>query len=72
MTQLSAADVALWMDKVDQYGGTRLDAAMNIILLDDYFDKEIFQRDKYDAAIRAIGALSHNPREFGDFADLRK
>jgi len=53
MKQLTADDVALWLDKVDQWGGTRIDAAMNIILLDDYFDKEKFQRDKFKAAIGA-------------------
>jgi hypothetical protein len=38
---------------VDQFGGTALDAAVNIILLDDYFDKEKFQRDRFKAAIAA-------------------
>ena len=50
MRQLTADDVSLWKDKVDEWGGTKLDAAMNIILLDDYFDKEEFQRDKFEAA----------------------
>ena len=53
MKQLTADDVSLWKDKVDEWGGTRLDASMNIILLDDYFDKERFQRDKFKAAIEA-------------------
>ena len=53
LKQLTAADVALWLDKVDEFGGTRLDAAMNIILLDDYFDKETFQQDKFKAAVEA-------------------
>jgi len=53
MKQLTADDVSLWRDKVDEFGGTELDAAMNIILLDDYFDKEKFQRDKFKAAIGA-------------------
>ena len=53
LKQLTADDVALWRDKVDEWGGTRLDAAMNIILLDDYFDKETFQRDKFKAAVGA-------------------
>ena len=53
LKQLTADDVSLWKDKVDEFGGTRLDAAMNIILLDDYFDKEKFQRDKFKAAIEA-------------------
>ena len=53
LKQLTADDVALWRDKVDEFGGTRLDAAMNIILLDDFFDKETFQRDKFKAAIGA-------------------
>ena len=38
---------------MDKYGGTELDAAVNIILLDDYFDKEKFQRDKFQAAVGA-------------------
>jgi hypothetical protein len=53
MKQLTAEDISLWRDKVDEFGGTELDAAVNIILLDDYFDKETFQRDKFKAAIVA-------------------
>jgi hypothetical protein len=53
LKQLTAEDVSLWKNKVDQFGGTVLDAAVNIILLDDYFDKEKFQRDKFKAAIEA-------------------
>jgi hypothetical protein len=53
LKQLTADDVSLWKNKVDEFGGTRLDAAMNIILLDDYFDKEEFHRDKFKAAIEA-------------------
>ena len=53
LKQLTADDVSLWQDKVDQFGGTELDAAVNIILLDPYFDKERFHRDKFKAAIGA-------------------
>lgn len=53
LKQLTADDVSLWKDKVDRFGGTKLDAAVNIILLDGYFDKEQFQRDKFKAAIGA-------------------
>ncbi len=53
LKQLTAEDVSLWKDKVDKFGGTKLDAAVNIILLDDYFDKELFQRDKFKTAIGA-------------------
>jgi hypothetical protein len=53
LKQLTAEDVSLWKGKVDRFGGTELDAAINIILLDDYFDKEQFQRDKFKAAIGA-------------------
>jgi RNA polymerase sigma factor (sigma-70 family) len=53
LKQLTADDVSLWKDKVDQFGGTNLDAAVNIILLDDIFDNEKFQRDKFKTAIRA-------------------
>ena len=51
LKQLTAADVSLWKDKLDRFGGSELDAAVNIILLDDYFDKEQFQRDKFKSAI---------------------
>jgi hypothetical protein len=53
LKQLTAEDVSLWKDEVDQFGGTKLDAAINIILLDEWFDKERFQRDKFKAAIEA-------------------
>jgi hypothetical protein len=53
LKQLTAEDVSLWNDRVDEFGGTALDAAVNIILLDDYFDKEKFQRDKFQAAVGA-------------------
>jgi hypothetical protein len=51
LKQLTAQDISLWKDKVDKFEGTELDAAVNIILLDGYFDKELFQRDKFTAAI---------------------
>ena len=35
---------------MDQFGGTDLDAAVNLILLDDYFVKEQSQRDKFRVA----------------------
>ena len=53
LKQLTAEDVALWYDKVDEFGGTKLDAAVNIILLDEYFEQEKFQQDKFKAAIEA-------------------
>ena len=65
MKQLTADDVALWRDKVDQWGGTRLDAAMNIILLDDYFDKEtvpagqVQGRDRGKETVAAKGRLTN-------------
>ena len=65
LRQLTADDVALWLDKVDEFGGTRLDAAMNIILLDDYFDKETFQRDKFKAAIGARPGRSPSAKAVG-------
>ncbi len=49
LQQLTFDDVVLWYD-ADDFLGTKLDAAVNIILLDDYFDNEMFQRDKFKAA----------------------
>jgi hypothetical protein len=51
LKQLTAEDVSRWKDKVDKFGGTELDAAVNIILLDNYFDEEKFQRARFKAAI---------------------
>ncbi|MHB1560083.1 MAG: hypothetical protein ACYC61_21745 [Isosphaeraceae bacterium] len=51
LEQLTAEDVTLWKDRVDPFGGTALDAAVNIILLDDFFDGEQFQQPRYRAAI---------------------
>lgn len=53
LKQLTAEDVSLWKNNVDQFGGTELDAAVNIILLDGFFAIERFQRDKFKAAIEA-------------------
>lgn len=53
LKQLTAEDVSLWKDKVDQFGGSELDAAVNIVLLDDFFAKETFQRDKFKAVTGA-------------------
>jgi RNA polymerase sigma factor (sigma-70 family) len=51
LKQLTKNDVALWRDKVDRFGGTELDAAVNIILLDEFFGKEGFRRDEFKAAV---------------------
>jgi hypothetical protein len=53
LKQLTADDISLWKDKVDKFGGTKLDAAVNLILREDYFDQEKFQRDKFQAALGA-------------------
>jgi hypothetical protein len=53
LKQLTAEDISLWKEKVDAFGGTELDAAVNVILLDAYFDQEKFQRDRFKAAIEA-------------------
>ncbi|MFO0878233.1 MAG: RNA polymerase sigma factor [Gemmataceae bacterium] len=52
LTQLTAGDVRLWQTQVDRFGGTALDAAINIILRDEFFPKERFQREKFRAAVR--------------------
>ena len=51
MKQLTGDDVALWRDRVDKFGGTELDAAVNVILLDDFFTNEQFRRDEFTAAV---------------------
>jgi hypothetical protein len=51
LKQLTADDVLLWTEKVDEFSGSKLDAAVNIILLDDFFAKEKFLRDKFKADI---------------------
>jgi hypothetical protein len=51
LKQLTKDDVALWRGKIDKFGGTDLDAAVNIILLDEFFSNEQFQRDRFEAAV---------------------
>jgi hypothetical protein len=51
LKQLTGDDVALWRDRVDKFGGTELDAAVNVILLDEFFSKEQFRRDEFKAAV---------------------
>lgn len=53
LEQLTAEDVALWKDRVDLFGGTALDAAVNIVLLDGFFESEHFQRQKFRVAVTA-------------------
>jgi hypothetical protein len=55
LQQLTADDVGLWMKQVDKFGGTLLDASINIILFDEFFGDEKFQRDKFKAAIEGRG-----------------
>ncbi|TWU02494.1 protein kinase domain-containing protein [Stieleria varia] len=51
LSQLAKQDIASWRSKVDRFGGTKLDAAMNIILLDDYFVDEKFQDGDFAATL---------------------
>ena len=51
LQQLTAADVSLWKERVDRFGGSELDAALNLVLLDEYFNQEVFQRDRFKAAV---------------------
>jgi hypothetical protein len=51
--QISKEDVQLWKYEVDQFGGTELDAAMNIALLEAVFEKEKFQRAKFKELVAA-------------------
>jgi len=53
LKQLTADDVSLGKTRWTNSGVRNSDAAVNIILLDDYFDKEKFQRDKFKAAVGA-------------------
>jgi RNA polymerase sigma factor (sigma-70 family) len=69
LKQLTAADVSLWRDKVDKFGGTELDAAINIILLDDYFNKEKFQRDKFKAAVEGQQEKQKAPAKEAEIKD---
>ena len=49
--QLTPADLALWKERVDTFGGTQLDAAVNIILLDPFFENETFRRDRFHSTL---------------------
>ncbi|MEZ6040042.1 MAG: protein kinase [Planctomycetaceae bacterium] len=64
--QLSAQDIAAWSSKVDQFGGTKLDAAINIIRLNDYFVDETFQDGDFSATL----AGAEPTRSIGQVADF--
>lgn len=49
--QLTAEDVTLWLEKLERYGGTRVDAAVSIALLDEFFEGEKFQWAKFTAVL---------------------
>lgn len=53
LAQLTADDVSLWQDKADRFGGTKLDAATNIILRDNYFEDEQFLRKTFKTLVMA-------------------
>ena len=52
LRQLTSRDVTLWREKVDEFGGTDIDAAVNVILSDAYFVDENFQRDEFIDRLR--------------------
>ena len=54
LSQLSKQDILDWRSKVDRFSGTKLDAAINIILLEDYFVDGTFQRDDFLATLAGI------------------
>ncbi len=43
-----------WEKEVDKYGGFDMDAAMNIILVDMFFEEERFNQEVYDEAVRSL------------------
>jgi hypothetical protein len=51
LKQLSKEDVKRWIDEIDQYGGSELDGAMNIILIDEFFNGERFDKETYNALL---------------------
>ena len=63
LKQLTAEDISLWRDKVDRFGGTELDAAVNIILLDVTSKKSCSSGTDSRPISRPAGriASSHQP-----------
>lgn len=51
LAQFTADAVSLWQLRVDRFGGTKPDAAMNMILRDEFFEKERLVRDRFKAAV---------------------
>lgn len=51
LKQLTRNDLALWRSKVDEYGGGKIDAAINIVLLDDYFTDGTFNNGDFEATL---------------------
>ncbi|MEZ6138400.1 MAG: protein kinase [Pirellulaceae bacterium] len=71
LSQLSKQDIATWRSKVDRFGGTRLDAAINIVLLDDYFVDEIFQGGDFAATLGGKSPVGSTDRVIDSAEDKR-
>jgi hypothetical protein len=53
LTHLSKDSVKRWIGEIDRYRGTELDAALNIVLIDEFFDNNVFNAGAYDAMLKA-------------------
>jgi uncharacterized protein (TIGR03067 family) len=69
LKQLTREDISLWRARVDKFWSTELDAAITIVLLDDYFDKENFQRGKFKAAVEEEQEKKNVPAEDTEQSD---
>ena len=67
--QLTPHDISIWRSNVDRYGGTKIDSATNIVLLDDYFVDDTFQRASYEAT---LGGVSPSPTHLGQQPDAQQ
>ncbi len=51
LAQFTADAVSLWQLRVDRFEGTKLDAAMNMVLRDEFFYNERHVRDRFKVAV---------------------
>jgi hypothetical protein len=52
LEQLPTSAINDWMEKVDRYGGLEIDAAINTILIDQYFPEGNFSQEAFAKAVK--------------------
>ena len=61
LSQVPTSAISDWMEKVDRHGGLEVDAAVNIILVDQFFPDGSFSPKAFSAALNKLESRSGTP-----------